>query len=244
MRHRQIVVAIPARDEADSIRECIESIDRAAAEVAIPVLVVVAADSCTDRTSHAARRTRTEYCELIVMKGNWGRAGAARSAAVHCGLRNVSAARGPVWIANTDADCVVPPLWLRVQLELATNLDVVAGIVELDPVTTTPAMFEAFTSRYHLDGDNHGHVHGANIGMCATAYAAVGGWCLQTVVGEDHVIWNASKEVGHRMRQTTSLRVVTSARTRSRVVGGFATDLSMLDSRQSTPMIAEHAIAS
>jgi hypothetical protein len=162
---------------------------------------------------------------------------------VHHGLQNLSADRGPVWIANTDADCVVPPSWLSVQLELATDVDVVAGIVELDPVSTAPAMVEAFSSSYQLDGDNHGHVHGANIGMCATAYMAVGGWCVQTVVGEDHAIWNASKEVGHRMRQTTSLRVVTSGRTRSRVHGGFATGLTMIDPA-SLPLLAEHAIAS
>lgn len=238
-----MVVAVPARDEAESIRECIRSIDRSAAQVPIPVLVVVAADSCTDRTFHVARGTRTESCEVSVIKGSWGRAGAARAAAVHHGLQSLGADRGPVWIANTDADCVVSPQWLRVQLDLASDLDVVAGIVELDPVTTAPAMFEAFTSSYQLDGDKHGHVHGANIGMCASAYVAVGGWCLQTVVGEDHVIWDASKKVGHRMRQTTSLRVVTSARTRSRVLGGFATDLSKFDP-QSPSLPTEHAIAS
>jgi hypothetical protein len=179
----------------------------------------------------------------VVIKGRWGRAGAARAAAVRHGLQDLAADRGPVWIANTDADCVVPELWLRVQLELATDLDVVAGIVELDRSTTSTAMFDAFTSTYHLDGDNHGHVHGANIGMCATAYAAVGGWCVQTVIGEDHAIWNASKGVGHRMRQTTSLRVVTSARTRSRVQGGFATGLEAID-RDSLSLLAEHAVAS
>lgn len=243
MRHQQVVVAIPARDEEDSIRECIRSIDHAAAAVSVPVLVVVAADSCIDQTFQMARRTATEVCELLVIEGNWGRAGAARAAAVHRGLNGLTPDRGPVWIANTDADCVVPPLWLHVQLELATDLDVVAGIVELDPGTTSPAMFDAFTSTYRLDGDNHGHVHGANIGMCATAYVAVGGWCVQTIVGEDHVIWNASREVGHRMRQTTALRVVTSPRTRSRVLGGFATGLSEIDP-QASPLLAEHAIAS
>ena len=243
MRHQQIVVAIPARDEAGSIRDCIQSIDRSAARVAIPTLVVVAADSCTDRTSHVARRTRTEFCDLVVLKGRWGRAGAARAAAVHHGLQSLTVERGPVWIANTDADCVVPPSWLRVQVELAIDLDVVAGIVELDPITTTPALAEAFASSYKLDGENHGHVHGANIGMCASAYMAVGGWCVQTVVGEDHVIWNASKEVGHRMRQTTSLRVVTSSRTRGRVHGGFATGLKAI-ATQSLPLLVEHAVAS
>ncbi len=101
-------------------------------------------------------------------------------------------------------------------------------------------MFDSFTSSYHLDGDSHGHVHGANIGMCASAYLDVGGWCPQTVVGEDHVIWNAIREVGHRVQQTTTLRVITSARTRSRVLGGFATNLDMLDT-QTSPLLATRA---
>jgi len=207
------------------------------------VLVVVAADSCIDRTFQLARRTPTESCDLAVIRGRWGRAGAARAAAVCHGLRVLTADFGPTWIANTDADCVVPPLWLRMQLELASDFDVVAGIVELDPTTTSAAMFDAFTASYQLDGDDHAHVHGANIGMSATAYAAVGGWCVHTVIGEDHALWNASKEVGHRMRQTTSLRVVTSGRTRSRVHGGFATGLDALATLSPLPLV-EHAVAS
>jgi hypothetical protein len=60
------------------------------------------------------------------------------------------------------------------------------------------------------------------------AYEAVGGWCPQTIVGEDHIMWHALRDVGHRMFQTTKLRVLTSARTRGRVVGGFATNLDHL----------------
>jgi Glycosyl transferase family 2 len=242
MRHRHIVVAVPARDEAGSIRQCVLSIDQAASEVSVPVLLVVAADSCVDDTAVVAAQTATAHCELIVMRGSWGRAGAARAAAVRRGLEEMPIDDGPIWIANTDADCVVPRRWLSVQLDLADEVDVIAGIVELDPTTTAPAMFEAFTSTYVLDGDNHSHVHAANIGMCASAYLAVGGWCLQTVVGEDHVIWNAIKDRGRSTRQTTSLRVVTSARTRSRVLGGFATDLSKIDPLTAAPI--EHAIAS
>jgi len=223
-----MVVAIPARDEAGSIHACIRSVDRAAAEVAVPVLVVVAADSCMDDTFAVARSTPTEFCELAVIEGAWGRAGATRAVAVQYGLDIVPADSGSVWISNTDADCLVPPLWLRVQLELAIESDVIAGIVELDPESTEPALMDAFTATYILDGEHHGHVHGANIGMCGAAYRAVGGWCLKTVVGEDHVIWDAMRDVGHRMRQTTQLRVITSPRTRSRVFGGFATDLDKL----------------
>jgi hypothetical protein len=199
----------------------------------VPVLVVVAADTCSDDTFDVARHTSTEFCDLMVIDGRWGRAGAARAAAVQHALESLPVGAGSVWIANTDADCVVPTLWLRTQLDLATELDAVAGIVELDAASTTPAMLAAFTDSYLLDGDRHGHVHGANIGMCAGAYRAVGGWCLQTLVGEDHVIWNALRDLGHRVRQTTSLRVVTSARTQSRVLGGFATNLQNLESLDS-----------
>jgi len=239
MRHHHVVVAIPARDEAASIRSCIRSVDQAAAEVPVPVLMVVAADSCRDETFALARDTPTEFCRLAVIGGNWGRAGAARAAAVRHALDSLPARAEPVWIANTDADCIVPKSWLQTQLELATSLDVVAGIVELDRESTAPAMFGAFTATYILDGENHGHVHGANIGVCSAAYLEAGGWCKQAVVGEDHVLWNSLRELGHRARQTTMLRVITSARTRSRVVGGFATNLDNLDS-QTPSLLAAH----
>ncbi len=223
-----MIVAVPARDEAATIRDCLRSIDQAAAEVAVPVLVVVAADTCTDATFEVASHTAMEYCTVMVIEGQWGRAGAARAAAVQCALQTMVPGR-QCWIANTDADCVVPALWLRVQLELAMDVDAVAGIVELDPVSTAPRMLEAFRAEYIVDGEAHGHVHGANIGICATVYGAVGGWCRHTVVGEDHVMWHALRDLGTTIRQTTSLRVLTSARTRSRVLGGFATNLHNLE---------------
>ena len=233
MKHQRVVVAIPARDESASIRQCIRSVDQAAAEVPVPVVVVVAADTCSDDTLDVARATTTEYCEVLVISGEWGRAGAARAAAVRHAFDHLPPDRCPVWIANTDADCVVPTMWLRTQLELATESDAVAGIVELDPASTAPALLDAFAASYPLGDDNHGHVHGANIGVCSNAYLAVGGWCAETVVGEDHVLWNAMRDLGHRLRQTTRLSVQTSARTRSRVLGGFATNLDHLDSQQS-----------
>lgn len=231
MRHQHLIVAVPARDEAESIGQCLRSIDQAAAEVAVPVRVVVAADRCTDATVDVARHTAMDYCTAVVIEGAWGRAGAARAAAVQHALHSLPQDHGPCWIANTDADCVVPSMWLRIQLELATELDAVAGVVELDPASTAPAMLEAFRAEYLLDGDAHTHVHGANIGMCATAYSAVGGWCRQTVVGEDHVMWQSLRDIGRSTQQTTSLRVLTSARTRSRVSGGFATNLHDLVAR-------------
>jgi hypothetical protein len=144
MRHHQVIVAIPARDEAASIRSCILSVDQAAAEVPLPVLVVV---QLTAAEMHVAlaRDTGRSSAGSLSSKAT-GAAPEPRAAAVCHALDSLPDKAEPVWIANTDADCVVPTLWLRTQLELATDLDVVAGIVELDPESTAPAMFDAFTA--------------------------------------------------------------------------------------------------
>ena len=55
-----IAIGIPARDEARRIGACLASIGRAARRVGIPVTVVVAADSCTDRTVRIAQGALAE----------------------------------------------------------------------------------------------------------------------------------------------------------------------------------------
>lgn len=228
MERRQILVAVPARNEANTIRSCIESIDLAAGGVRDDVTVVVAADNCTDATASIARAVDVSWCRLRVIEGTWGRAGATRAAAVRQGLAQLGARASTAWIANTDADCVVPCSWLRLQTTMAWSVDAIGGIVRLDPATTESGLLDAFEASYLLDGDRHRHVHGANIGVSARAYLSVGGWCETTVVGEDHVLWNALVAEGHRVTQATALSVFTSARVRSRVVGGFATNLEQL----------------
>ena len=112
MSYCQIMVAIPARNEARTIAVCIESIDTASQRVDVAVLVVVAADSCTDSTASTARSVPVIGCDVEAIEGRWGRAGAARAAAVGHGLAMLPSDR-PSWIANTDADCVVPATWLE-----------------------------------------------------------------------------------------------------------------------------------
>lgn len=228
MERRQILVAVPARNEAATVAACIESIDLAARCIRNDVTVVVAADSCTDATASIARTVDVSSCHLCVIEGTWGRAGATRSAAVDQGLAQLGVRASTAWIANTDADCVVPPSWLRLQTTMAWSVDAIGGIVRLDPDTTEPHLLDAFDASYQLDGDHHSHVHGANIGVSATAYLSVGGWCETTVVGEDHLLWNGLVAEGHRVTQATALSVFTSARVNSRVVGGFATNLEQL----------------
>ncbi len=233
MQRRQILVAVPARNEAGTIVGCIESINAAARHVHGKVTVVVAADSCTDATASYARSVDVTSCDLAVVEGTWGRAGATRAAAVRHGLAKLRVRPRAGWIANTDADCVVPPSWLRLQALMASSVDAIGGIVRLDPRITEPSLLEAFDASYELDSDRHPHVHGANIGVSVEAYRSVGGWCTTTEVGEDHLLWDALVAHGHRVDHTTALSVLTSARVESRVTGGFATNLAHLHPERS-----------
>lgn len=224
---RHVVVAVPACDEAATISDCLASIDEAAAHIDVPVTISLAADSCADDTVARATARPLQTATLAVVEGTWGRAGRARAAAVKDALVRIGGPDG-VWIANTDADCRVPENWLSVQLRHGRAVGAVAGIVTLDPVTTPTQLLHAFGRTYHLDGDRHQHVHGANLGVWADEYLAAGGWSSSTSVGEDHDLWNALRRGGRPMAQIVASVVVTSARTRSRVQGGFATELDKL----------------
>lgn len=228
----RIVVAVPARDEGTTIADCLASIDAAAAVAGLPTRIVVAADSCRDATAgvvrrYGARHRSSRHADVTVVEGRWGRAGAARRAAVAAALIDLERV-DRVWIANTDADTTVPVEWLRDQVLIATRHAAVAGVVDLDPATVPPVLLDRFRSTYRVDDGVHAHVHGANLGVRADVYRAAGGWCAATVVGEDHGLWSRIVAVGASTVHSTALRVITSGRTSSRVEGGFASDLDAL----------------
>ena len=227
-----VLVAVPARDEVATVRACLRSIDRAAALVDdVDVLAVVAADCCRDGTAERARSTPTAHTRIIAIEGTWRGPGAARAAAVTAGLATCGRDVADVWIASTDADCVVDDDWLAAQLRHASEgSDATAGIVRLE--ATAPARLRAeFTATYAVSGDTHHHVHAANLGVRAGAYLAVGGWSPHAVVGEDHNLWRRLRTAGHATRHPVDVVVTTSARTHSRVIGGFASALARLDER-------------
>ena len=170
-----------------------------------------------------------------MVEGSWRGPGAARAAAVDAGLASCATPPEAVWLASTDADCVVDDDWLVTQLaHAAAGRDAVAGVVRLDPSGPARLLAE-FAATYPVGVDTHRHVHAANLGVRAAAYVDVDGWSRHAVVGEEHNLWRRLRQAGHRVAHPVDVGVTTSARTHSRVIGGFASSLARLEKRAPPP---------
>ena len=175
MTRAAVAVVIPARDEADGIARSLEHVLCALhlAQVTSP-LVVVAADSCVDGTAAIARAALG--ARAIVVEGDWGCVGQAREAGTFAALAALGAGEG--WLANTDADTLVPRTWIRHQLaHYAAGAAAVAGIVQVADFGEHPrGTARAFAQNYRVPaGGAHTHVHAANLGRSIAAYVDSGG---------------------------------------------------------------------
>ncbi len=217
-------VVVPAHDEEAWIGRCIAGVQAAIDETGLEpgrVHVAVVADRCRDATAAIARALLAGTGTVIELTtGGVGAARRAGTGAVLAAFAGVDPAT--IWLANTDADTVVPPSWLTDHLRVAeTGAAAVAGVVRVDTFHGHPAIV---TVRFHeIYGgvhDDHPHVHGANLGVRADAYLAAGGWPALTS-GEDNGLWDAVRATGAPAISTRTVHVVTSSRTITRATGGF-----------------------
>jgi hypothetical protein len=111
----------------------------------------------------------------------------------------------------------------------------VLGTVRLDPGATPAPLVGAFRRRYGVGGASHDHVHGANLGLRASAYDAAGGWARDHPSGEDHDLVRRCIAQGARVHRTTAIPVATSSRTVGRARHGFAADLASLAALDGEP---------
>lgn len=214
-----VVVAVPARDEEERLPAALAAIHAAAGMVAVPVTVAVAADACADATAVVARAHGT-----LVVETAAARVGAARAAAVAAGLHAAGIEPGRIWIANTDADSVVPPDWLTVHLEFAERgVALLRGSVRPDRRELAAEHLHRWLA-LNPPLERHDHVHGANLGLSAAAYLAAGGFG-DVPLQEDVELVRAVAAAGGLTASTARAPVVTSARTVGRLEGGFATYL-------------------
>lgn len=208
-----IGVLIPVHNEEQLLAECLQTVLRAGSHPALTdenVVVLVVLDSCTDGSAEIARQHGVET--LAVEVRNVGQARAAGAARL--------LEQGARWIACTDGDTTVAQDWLVEQLAL--DADAVCG-------TITPGVWHdnipleaqiRFQQSYqHRDG--HRHVHGANLGISATAYRLAGGF-PPLACHEDVQLIRQLELNGARIAWSCRPRVTTSTRLEARAAGGFA----------------------
>lgn len=216
-----IHVIVPARNEERLIGRCLSSIriaEQHLARVAVDVEValIVVLDRCHDDTARIARRHGAR-----IVSSDAGVVGTARRIGVAAALACMES-HAPVqhWVANTDADSAVPPDWLWTHLDLADRgTHVVTGLVVPDHGLTAHQQFRWHTA--HPVRSGHAHVFGANLGIRADTYSAIGGFAPMTS-GEDRALVDAARAAGAVVVATDRGIVLTSPRRGSRAPDGFA----------------------
>ena len=145
-----LVVVIPARNEERRLNACLVALRAAIQRLrllddVVPVRVVLVLDRCMDRTAAVAAR----WPSVNVVVTAHGRVGAARAAGVRHAMTTAGGTDG-MWIANTDADSIVPADWLRTQLRSATSgADPVLGMVQPNPADLPAQLLLAWHERLH-----------------------------------------------------------------------------------------------
>lgn len=220
-----LAVVVPANDEEALIGECLTAI-RAAVRRArelddLRMLVIIVLDACTDATAAVV----AQYPEVDAITVDFRNVGAARAAGIEHALAMTTAAPEHTWIANTDADSRVPEQWVLTHLALAREgAGLVLGSIRPDPRDLSTEQYRAWEHRAAAErsaGASPVRIHGANLGVRADAYLAVGGFA-PLAVGEDVELTRAVRERGERVVVSDVSWVQTSARTRGRAPGGFA----------------------
>jgi len=242
-------VVVPARDEQDRIAACLTSLRRSLralpGDVAVAVAVVL--DRCSDATPDLVAALLADWPEAVAVtvtalgvalqrtapgvaplprRPRGTGVGALRDLGAREVLHRLAAhpAAG-IWLLSTDADTTVPPDWAPAHLRLAADgAHAVAGTAELAGVEHLAAdaarRYRAIVER-GLHGDTHRHVYGANLGVRADAYLAVGGFPPDGA-GEDHGLWRRLRAAGYTLAQPVDVRVRTSARLHGRADDGLA----------------------
>jgi glycosyltransferase involved in cell wall biosynthesis len=213
-----IGVVIPVHNEGDYLRACLASVQMAALHPGLlteEVRVVVVLDACTDGSGGIARALAVEF--IAIEARNVGLARAAGAAhLLQAGAR---------WLAFTDADSVVSHGWLATQLSL--DADVVCGTVSVADWAIHGEAEALLRQRFYAtyrDRDQHRHIHGANLGVSATAYRRAGGFPALRC-GEDVALVRALTACGARISWSAAPRVTTSSRFSSHARGGFGDTL-------------------
>lgn len=213
-----IGVIIPAHNEEALLADCLSAVAQAAAHPLLgnePVHIVVVLDSCTDGSAAVANRF-----DATVLTTDQRNVGHARHTGAAWLLQ-----QGARWLANTDADSLVPEDWLVEQIH--AGAEAVCGTVRVAVWDEHPAHVSQRYLELYQQCEGHRHIHGANLGICARAYQRAGGFS-HLVAHEDVTLVHALEALGARITWTARNSVCTSARKLARAPNGFSEYLNNL----------------
>jgi glycosyltransferase involved in cell wall biosynthesis len=236
-----VVVAIPARNEADRIEPCLVAV---AAQTRPPDTVVLLLNNCDDASEATARSIsprlpfRLEIVSVALAPAR-ANAGSARRLAMRHAAKF---AGGAGVLLTTDADARVPPGWVRRNIAaLTAGADAVCGRIVVDPVearaipdhlhdddaleTELLDLLDeiAFTldPEPHDSRPRHTQASGASLAVAAEMFRRVGG-VPNVAYGEDRALIDALIRIDARVRHDPSIVVVVSGRLDGRAPGGMA----------------------
>ena len=254
---RPVAVAIPAKNEADRLPECLRALAAQRDPCGRPLdpdsfCVVLFANNCSDDSASLARALGEQLGLPLTVIEAWmppsdAHAGHARRAAMdHAAswLARASARNGV--ILTTDADSRVPPLWIESNLKaIDAGADVVLGRVDLDEEGAL--LPETLHRRGRMEGDYEALLaelsarldpidsnpwpHHATISGASLAVTREAylraGGMPRVPLGEDKAFVAESLRCDARIRFSPDIVVTTSGRLRGRAPGGVADTLRL-----------------
>ena len=242
MPDRSLVVALPVKDEAERLADCLRALTRQQ-DAPDPTILVLINNSADESAAIARSFAATSRCRVVVEEVVLGaadaHAGGARRIAMEKAA-DIACASGIVF--TTDADSRVDPNWLRRNLAaIAAGADAVAGRAIIDPVEEAlipMALLEADARECKyaalldeiaagIDPDpadpwpRHDEHSGASIAVTVESFRKAGG-IPDLPLGEDRAFFRNLRRIDARIRHAPDVRVVVSGRTEGRAKGGMA----------------------
>lgn len=235
-----VLVAIPAHNERDTVAACLGSVVEAvrvavASDAISRCRIAVAAHRCSDDTARVADALLAEQPDLehlVVEEPEPLTVGGVRSRLIHRATADgVPLEPRRTWLFSTDADTTVPGDWVTATLATAaqTGADMVLGMTDLldwNVPEAAQAAYERIISS-GITAHGHHHVYAANLAIRLDVFQQVGGF-PSVLHGEERELLSRVTKAGYRTVSALAPRVRTSARMPGRAEAGLGSLLARL----------------
>lgn len=236
---RTIVVAIPVRDEAERIAACLMALG---CQTHLPTAVVLLLNNCTDMTEMIAKGIHLPFridIQTVALSAPNANAGTARRLAVDRAV--ILAGRDGI-VLTTDADAIVPPEWIALNLRaLSVGADAVCGQAVIHPeeaalipahlheddareclyINLLDAIADALSPDPADPAPRHTEASGASLAVTVSALLRAGG-VPHVSSGEDRALIKSLQRIDARIRHDPTICVTVSGRMTGRASGGMA----------------------